>query len=267
MYADDLKIYKQITCKKDCKSLQEDITAAQNWLSSVGLFFHPNKCYKMTYRITRSYIDYEYKINNIPIQQVETISDLGVIFNSNLTWDTHIDSIINQANKRLGMVIRCCKPIQDIDTITILYKSIIRSKIDYCSALWTPNTKTKIKKLEKIQASFVRYLFQKVNGFYPKYPQNISYELLIENLIIDSVETRLTENQIKFLKNILTNKINSTYLTTKLEFRVPNHRLRADPTKLFNVNTNPTLLKSPIIAAMETYNKLDNKPDLFTTPN
>lgn len=266
MYADDLKIYKKITSKKDCKLLQEDITAAQQWLATVGLYFHPNKCYKMTYRITRSHIEHEYKIDNTAIQQVDSITDLGITFCSNLTWDTHIDSIINQANRRLGMLARCCKPIKDIDTMTMLYKAIIRSKIDYCSALWTPNTKTQIKKIEKIQASFVRYLFQKVNGFYPKYPQNISYKLLIEHLIIESIESRMTDNQMKFLRNIISHKINSTYLTSKLDFRIPNPKLRKDPTKLFLVKMNPTLLKSPIIAAMNTYNKLETKPEILSNP-
>lgn len=261
LYADDLKIYKKITSYNDCILLQEDLNSSQKWLASVGLHFHPNKCFKMTLTTKKNTIQNPYEVNKTPLQNVETFTDLGVTFSSNLNWDAHIDKTIGAANRRLGMVIRCCTPISDIDTITLLYKSIVRSKLEYCSALWTPQTKTQIMKLEKVQANFVRYLFQKINGFYPKYPSNISYKLLIEHLVIDSIESRFRDNQIKFLKNLLTNKINSIYLTSKIDIKVPNPRLRTDPTTLFAVH--PNLFKSPIIAAMNVYNNIENKPDLF----
>lgn len=84
-----------------------------------------------------------------------------------------------------------------MNAILNLYKSLVRSIIEYASPEWTPKYKSHYKIIERVQAMFVRYLFHKFNGFYPKYPNYIEYSLLIENLDIVSVQKRIEQNQIK----------------------------------------------------------------------
>ena len=44
LFADDSIIYKEITCRDDCKKLQSDFDAAARWDADWLMAFHPDKC-------------------------------------------------------------------------------------------------------------------------------------------------------------------------------------------------------------------------------
>lgn len=265
LYADDLKIYKEIISINDCLLLQEDIDRVQKWLKAVGLSFHPDKSYKMTYTNTKNIVKHNYTINNITTQEVDTYKDLGVTLTRNITWGAHIQKVTEKAYQKLGLIIRYCKPINDIDAILTLYRSLVRSTIEYCSVIWSPKTKKDRKQLEDIQACFVRYLFQKLNGFYPSYPHNISYKTLIENIPLPSIEERLSKNQFGFIEKIIKYKIDSPYILKNIDFRIPNPRLRIDTSRLFELPRykHDLLFRSPLLSALKVYNDILDKPDIF----
>ncbi|KAL1448064.1 hypothetical protein WDU94_005450 [Cyamophila willieti] len=266
LYADDLKIYKPIRTEQDCRELQADLNAVNNWLESVGLNFHPDKCLKMTYTNKKSKVDYHYKIKDTLIHPTDTYKDLGVMFQSNLSFDKQIKDVTQRAYKKLGMIIRHCQSITDIDAILLLYLSIVRSTLEYGSVVWSPNTRKDTKSLERVQACFARYLFNKVEGFYPKYPHYIEYNLLIENLDMESLESRFINNQMKFIKNVLNNKIICSELLSKISIRANDPRTRPNNSTIFNVPPRKTTLlyKSPMISGMARYNSLREKPELFS---
>uniref|UniRef100_A0A8D8VU43 RNA-directed DNA polymerase n=1 Tax=Cacopsylla melanoneura TaxID=428564 RepID=A0A8D8VU43_9HEMI len=152
-----------------------------------------------------------------------------------------------------------------MDAILLLYKSLVRSVLEYGSIVWCPKTQADRNKIEKIQKKFIRYLFHKLNGFYPSYPHYITYKTLIENVPIDSVHTRFNQNQTTFLKNILGNHIDSPYILSNINIQVPKPRLRPNSSTFFALpkSRNNHYLKSPIYSAMLHYNQSDPKPDLF----
>jgi hypothetical protein len=48
LFADDAKIYKEISCEDDVSGLQADLDQLQKWSDTWLLKFHPNKCKVMT---------------------------------------------------------------------------------------------------------------------------------------------------------------------------------------------------------------------------
>ena len=48
LFADDTKIYKEISCEDDVSGLQADLDQLQKWSDTWLLKFHPNKCKVMT---------------------------------------------------------------------------------------------------------------------------------------------------------------------------------------------------------------------------
>ena len=48
LFANDTKIYKEISCEDDVSGLQEDLDQLQKWSDTWLLKFHPNKCKVMT---------------------------------------------------------------------------------------------------------------------------------------------------------------------------------------------------------------------------
>lgn len=268
LYADDLKIFKIVRDQNDCHLLQEDINSVSQWLHSIGLNFHPAKCSIMSYTTNSVPIQYTYSINNTPLHYVAKYKDLGIIFQNNLLFDLHRNEIEQKAFRRLGMVIRNSKSISDLDVIKMLYLTLVRPILEYGSTIWLPLTQCGKKALERIQARFVRYLFHKENKFYPLYPHYIEYELLAENLPIETLEQRRENEQIKLLKRICSGKTSSSYLIQKTQINVPDPRLRRNTDNFFYIPNIPTpfinhLLKSPLIAAFNTFNNMSERPDLF----
>ena len=77
---------------------------------------------------------------------------MGVVFNSRLTWSSHVDYICGKAAKRIYLLCllkRAGRPPNDIVSV---YKAIIRSVLEYASEVWHPAlTVEQSNQLEHIQ--------------------------------------------------------------------------------------------------------------------
>ena len=89
----------------------------------------------------------------MPIQEKPHLRDLGVQVSSNLTFNHHIDNVVLSSTRMVGWVMRTFRRRSKATMLT-LWKTIIQSKIDYCSQLWSPNDQAAISKLEGVARSF-----------------------------------------------------------------------------------------------------------------
>ena len=77
--------------------------------------------------------------------------DLGVEMSEDLTTFTrHNDNISIACRKMTGWILRSYKT-RSRDTMLTLWKSLIQSKLDYCSQLWSPNNAKDINRLEDLE--------------------------------------------------------------------------------------------------------------------
>ena len=56
---------------------------------------------------------FKYSINNVNINTDYNIIDLGIIFDSKLKFDLHINSLLSECHKLLGFIFWRCKPFTD----------------------------------------------------------------------------------------------------------------------------------------------------------
>jgi hypothetical protein len=70
MFADDIKLFKNIKSVKDSEQLQNDLKHLETWSEESGLNFKETKC--KTQRITRKItpITFNYKLNNGNLVQI-----------------------------------------------------------------------------------------------------------------------------------------------------------------------------------------------------
>ena len=87
------------------------------------------------------------------IEEKEDLRDLGVQISSDLTFSSHIQNTVTKANQLIGWALRTFRRRSRVVMMTI-WKSLIQSKIDYCSQLWSPADQSSISKLESIARSF-----------------------------------------------------------------------------------------------------------------
>lgn len=91
------------------------------------------------------------------IDKVEKFKYLGITFDTNNTFKTHINNIKICANKKMGELKYLCNKITGCDSKTLIniYKSYVRSRIEYGSIVWSNASKDKIKKLDSLQHRFL----------------------------------------------------------------------------------------------------------------
>ena len=171
LFADDTKIYSQITETNPPSTLQEDLNNLEKWSKTWLLLFHPDKC-KIMHLGNRNEDPYQYYLDNIPLDHTDLENDLGINFDSKLRFSTHIDKIAKKANTIMGVVRRSFKCL-DEDTFKKLYKGVVRPHLEYGVQIWNPNLKKDIVKLEGVQ----RRATKQVNKF-----QDMDYKERLEKL-------------------------------------------------------------------------------------
>lgn len=100
----------------------------------------------------------EYYISDALICKVDVIRDLGVFLDSKLKFAAHIEHITSAALKSLGFVLRNAREFKKISTVITLFNCFVRSKLEYCSVIWSPHYSVHINRIEKIQKRFVKFM-------------------------------------------------------------------------------------------------------------
>jgi len=127
-----------------------------------------------------------YTYNDSPLTRVSEVKDLGIIYTSSFFFRPHIVYITCKALRILGFMRRYTKHFNSAPCIITLYAALIRSILNYGSAIWNLYLKTKTKLMERVQNHFLSYA-----GFLLKieHPQN-SYQPVMDVLNLLSLEDR-----------------------------------------------------------------------------
>ena len=84
------------------------------------------------------------------LAESECERDLGVMIDNKLKFSTHVDTVVAKANKLLG-VLRRTMTYLDINTLSLLYKSLFRPHLEYANVAWQLSFKKDMKKIEDVQ--------------------------------------------------------------------------------------------------------------------
>jgi len=85
-----------------------------------------------------------------PFVYISVCLDLGVIFDSELSFRDHIQLKINKAYRILGLIKRNFIHM-DKNTFIMLYKSLVRPYLEYANFVWSPYKKGDVEAIEKVQ--------------------------------------------------------------------------------------------------------------------
>jgi len=95
LFADDFKIFKSILSESDMILLQKDIDRVIDWSKINSLPINESKCQLMVFAKNKSrFEDVQYIVGNTKLTPQTEITDLGVVFDSKLSFNSHIRSII-----------------------------------------------------------------------------------------------------------------------------------------------------------------------------
>ena len=89
-------------------------------------------------------------LDNVCIEEVEKYTHLGLVFQNNMLWWSHIQNIIEKVSKRLN-TLKLLKYKVNRSTLTCLYKSMIRPLMEYGDVIWDNCSEGEASLLEHIQ--------------------------------------------------------------------------------------------------------------------
>jgi len=98
---------------------------------------------------TKYIYERDYFLGGTKLERVAVEKDLGIWISHDLSWNHHVEIISSRAEKMPNLLHRTCKDMTDIRTKKFLYITWVRSRLEYASVVWSPNTKRNINSLEK----------------------------------------------------------------------------------------------------------------------
>jgi len=194
---------------------------------------------------------FQYRIDNICLKKVEQIKDLGIIFDSKLTFVPHINEITNKAMKCLGFILRTVSDFKYINSYKLLFTGLVRSNLEYNSTIWAPFYNIHIHKIERVQHKFLRYVNYKL--CIPI--QDLNYTFLMDLLNLTDLSVMRTVSDLVCLFNIANGRLDALDLTNLITLRVPTRSTQL--TALYNVpwTINNYFQNSPV----QRLHRLGNK--------
>ena len=204
-FADDTRISKQISCYEDCMLLQDDLYKILDWSRSNNMKLHEQKFELLNHlhngKSSLSELPFaveslQYKVSSQEILcPVEDVRDLGVQVSNDLSWSGHIVSMVTKARSTLSWVFSVFKT-RDRTVMTTLYKSLVRSTLEYCCPLWNPGKVTDIQLIEGVQRTFT----SRISGL-----QHLNYWERLAHLKLMSLQRRRERYVILMMWKILHN--------------------------------------------------------------
>ena len=251
LFADDLKIYKTVSCTSDCVLVQQDLQRIMEWCNENGMCLNADKCFYIKYTQKKKTLDFEYKINGVTLQKVNEIKDLGVILDQKLQLTAHVNHVVKKSAQMLGFVRRTTKEFRSIRLKIILYNALVRSNLEYACVVWSPSYAVHSQRIEKIQRSFTKHLAFLASGISHRQPyhQRLSFFKML------SLKNRRLIQDISFLHKIVNTSPDSNLLS-QISLNVPYHIPRHPTHKQFHIPYSRTNIRlhSPILRLCNNYN-------------
>jgi ribonucleases P/MRP protein subunit RPP40 len=185
MFADDTKIYRNIRSVADEDALQNDLNEIYSWCDKWLLDLNVKKCKSMRIGPHSGVRSYELGEGET-LDCVMSERDLGVIIDSDLKFSEHIHNKINIAKRNIYMIRQNFRYL-DAKTVMILYKSLVRPHLEFCSPVWNPSQKALVDSLERVQRAATR-LVPEVRG--------LAYERRLEVFGLQSLSSRRSREDI-----------------------------------------------------------------------
>jgi len=96
-------------------------------------------------------------INGTPIELVNCTKFIGVLIDSSLTWEQHIQLVKSKIAKGIGVICKARK-VLDEKTLITLYYSMIYPYLTYCVEVWGNSAQSYLLSLLKLQKKILRII-------------------------------------------------------------------------------------------------------------
>lgn len=262
LYADDIKLYQPITSLSHCSRLQESLDRVFDWCDRNRLTLNVSKCSVMSFHRKRDPIMFPYNLNGEILSRPNFVRDLGVLFDPQLSFSQHIDTIVSKCHKTMGFIIRNGRNFS-CDTLIRLFNAYIRSRLEYASIIWSPTYAIYVNELERVQRKFLKFMAFKQDGSYPVV--GYCHELLLQRFGTSSLERRRHYHSTMFLYKLLNNQIDCVDIVKRIPFATRRPEARHQSPFYLPFARTRAQQSSPLFSMCRNYDIVRDQIDIFNS--
>ena len=206
LYADDLKLYSAISTSTDIQTFQDTLDRITVWSRVWRLPISIQKCCELNIGPS---IDSCPPLNlqDISLPRTTSARDLGIIFDSCLNFDEHINTIVKKAHNRANLILKCFQS-RNRQILIRAFTIYVRPLLEFNSPVWSPSLIRQINILENVQRSFTKRL----PGL-----KNLTYHQRLKAASLKSLEYRRLTYDLTLTYKLVFGLINTDYKLLNLK--------------------------------------------------
>ena len=156
--------------KLSSPKIRRSFSLTIEWSKSNNMELHEQKFEFLSYRLPANAalckaLPFQDNLTNyttpsgVEIERKSLVRDLGVLVSDGFTWTPHVNKMVIDARKMASWTLGVFRDRSKVVMLQ-LYKSLIRSKLEYCCPLWNPSLVQDIQTIEDVQ----RYFTNRISG-------------------------------------------------------------------------------------------------------
>ncbi|XP_026326195.1 uncharacterized protein LOC113234888 [Hyposmocoma kahamanoa] len=263
LYADDLQIYSRSPVHgldSLIAELNDDLATIHNWSRTHGLTVNPNKSQAIVIGDSKQIAKINYTsvpslvFDSFPLPFSSVVKNLGVLFDSTLSWAPHIAEVSRKVFAASDSL-RRWKNLIPVKTKIELAQSLLLPIIDYADVCVIDLNEDLLGKLQRLQNLCIRFLY----GL-RKFDHVFEYR---RRLQWHSIKQRREEHVLSFLYNVLYDPRSPPYLKERFRFLGEDHnrelRSKADNLLKPPFTRSGYYMNSFTIMAAQLWNELPSE--------
>ena len=168
LYADDTVLYQTgVNCAEAETKLQKSVNMFANWCATNSLTINIAKTKTMAFgsrhKVKRAK-SAKIKLNGEVLKQVPSYKYLGIILDSTLNYNLHVNQVLRTVLHKLMLLSKMKKYLRD-DAAICIYKTMMLPYFDYADIIFNSAHNKDIDKLQKLQNKCLRICLGKERRF------------------------------------------------------------------------------------------------------
>ena len=136
IFAEDLKMYSELSNINSDFNLQLHLDLINTWSTLWQLTISQTKCNSLLLGHAKHKLSLS--IANAAISNTSLIVDLGVTFDQDLKFKSHVCNIVKKAKQRACLIHRCFIS-RSIPNLIRAFKTYVRPLLEYAPQIWSPH--------------------------------------------------------------------------------------------------------------------------------